>query len=260
MHIQSKKLNLEVNRNPWFFNFGNESNQAKIRLICFPFAGGSASFFRNWQILLKDQIELIAIELPGRASRIKEPFINNGEELLDQLEKLDELYQDKPFAFFGHSMGATIAFELARRLEQKSLTLPEHLFVSGRQAPQTKRHRKILHKLPENEFIKEIASLNGMPREVLDNAELMELVSPVLRADCKLLETWDYVEGNKLKVNITALFGDQDPSAKKDTVKKWANLTCESFNSMEFSGDHFFINTKESAVVEAIKVVLELHK
>ena len=258
MQTQSNKLNQELKRNPWFFRFGNESNEAKLRLICFPFAGGSASFFHSWQALLADQIELIAIELPGRASRISEAFINNGEELLDQLEKLDELYKDKPFAFFGHSMGAHIAFELARRLEKNKLTLPVHLFVSGRQAPQLKSKKKILHVLPEDEFIKEIASLNGMPKDVLENEELMELVSPVLREDCKLLETWGYVESEKLKVKITAMFGDEDPSANKDTVKEWAKLSSEDFNTNNFPGDHFFINTDKHAVVAAIKAELEI--
>ena len=227
-------------------------------MICFPFAGGSASFFRNWQTLLGDQIELLAIELPGRASRISEPFIKGGEELLDQLEKHEELYKGMPFAFFGHSMGAYIAYELARRLEQKNRTLPVHLFVSGRQAPQAKSRKKILHQLPEEEFVKEIASLNGMPREVLDNAELMELVSPVLRADCELLETWRYVEGDKLKVNITAMYGDEDSSANTDTVKEWASLSSETFNSKKFTGDHFFINTDKKAVIETIKAELNI--
>jgi len=250
----------EPNRNPWFFKFGNELNQAKIRLICFPFAGGSASYFHNWQAILPDQIELLAIELPGRASRIREPFIKNGKELIDQLEKLDDLYQDKPFAFFGHSMGAYIAFELARRLEKKNRVPPIHLFLSGRQAPQIKSKKKILHELPENEFIKEIASLNGMPREVLDNAELMELVSPVLREDCKLLETWSYIDSEKLNVKMTVMYGDQDSSTNNKTVKEWASLSSGKVDSIKFAGDHFFINTKKHAVVEAIKARLEVAK
>lgn len=253
MSIETKQLTQRVSiEQSWVFKFGKSINQAKIRLICFPFAGGSASFFHSWQALMPDDVELVAIELPGRASRIREPLINDSNELLNQLEKLDVLNAEKPFAFFGHSMGAYIAFELSRRLRQSNKPQPVHLFLSGRQAPHIKNEKKKIHALPEKEFIQQIASLNGMPQAVLDNPELMELVSPILRADCKLLETWPYKEDEKLNVPITAMIGVDDPAATHNRVERWADLSSENFKLHQFPGDHFFINTAKQAVVDKI--------
>lgn len=259
MYIEASQLKKQVLiEQSWVFKFGNSMNQAKIRLICFPFAGGSASFFHSWQALMPDEVELVAIELPGRASRIREPLITDSNELLNQLEELDVLNVEKPFAFFGHSMGAHIAFELSRRLRQSDKPQPVHLYLSGRGAPHIKNEKKKIHALPEKEFIQQIASLNGMPQEVLSNPELMELVSPILRADCKLLETWAYKEDEKLNVPITAMMGAEDPSATHNKVERWADLSSKSFRLYQFPGDHFFINTAKQAVVDKIVDDLKL--
>lgn len=252
MNIESNLAEQEHNGKPWIFKFRKSIYKAKIRLICFPFAGGAASFFHSWQALMPDEIELVAIELPGRASRIKEPLITQGCELLDELEKLGLFSEPEPFAFFGHSMGAYIAFELSRRLKKKHKPQPLALFLSARQAPNLNKKEKQLHDLPEKEFVQQIANLNGMPKEVLDNAELMEIVSPVLRADCKLLETWHYVESEQLNLPITAMMGEGDPSTKESQIKNWAAFTSNSFNLVKFPGDHFFINTVKKAVVDEI--------
>ncbi len=258
MNIETGQAKQCLSGKTWIFKFRKSIYKAKIRLICFPFAGGSASFFHSWQALMPDEIELVAIELPGRASRIKEPLITQGYELLDELEKLELFYEPEPFAFFGHSMGAYIAFELSRRLKEKHKPQPFSLFLSARQAPNLDQKEKQLHDLPEKEFIRQIANLNGMPREVLDNAELMEIVSPVLRADCKLLETWCYVESEQLNLPITAMMGEDDPSTKESQIKSWAAFTSNSFNLVKFSGDHFFINTAKKAVVDEIVRTLKV--
>lgn len=252
MQNSSNHLKQNLNEKAWFFSFGENKEHGKIRLICFPYAGGSASFFHSWNDMLPKEIEIMAIELPGRSSRIKEPLLTDFTELLDKLESLDELYKGKPFAFFGHSMGASIAFELSRRLEKKNKPLPVHLFISGREPPNKTGKKKTIHNLPEEEFIEEIVNLNGMPEEILDNTELMDLISPVLRADCQLLETWSYIEDEKLSIPITVLVGDKDPSVNLANANKWAELSNNKFEILQFPGDHFFINNEKQVVLDAI--------
>jgi medium-chain acyl-[acyl-carrier-protein] hydrolase len=150
---------------------------------------------------------------------------------------------DKPFAFFGHSMGAWISFELARRLQSKHRVEPLHLFVSGAGAPRVPSRELPLYALPEAEFIEAVGGLNGTPRELLESEELMQLMLPILRADFAVCETYTYRNGSILNCPITAFGGLQDRRLHRSDIKAWSEETNSSFHMQMFPGDHFFLHT-----------------
>jgi surfactin synthase thioesterase subunit len=152
-------------------------------------------------------------------------------------------YLDKPFAFYGHSLGALLSFELARELRRKFGVLPMHLFVSGRVAPNAPRVRPPIHALPQAEFLDELRRLNGTPKEVLDTPELLELIVPILRADFGLNEKYQYVSEDPLECPITAIGGLDDDSTNDSGLEAWREHTSAAFQLRMMQGDHFFINT-----------------
>jgi medium-chain acyl-[acyl-carrier-protein] hydrolase len=167
-------------------------------------------------------------------------------------------YLDKPFAFFGHSMGAAIGFELARLLRREHAPEPVHLFLSGRAAPQVPPTHGPTYDLPENEFIEELRRINGTPAEVLENPELMQFVLPLLRADFEVIQTYTPVEDVPLKCSITALGGLGDNEATRDSLEGWREHTTGAFALRLFPGDHFFIHTTLQTLLRMISS--ELYK
>ena len=155
-------------------------------------------------------------------------------------------YLDKPFAFFGHSMGALVSFELARLLHKEYKCSPSHLFVSGRRAPQVPDPDPPIHTLPNSEFLQELRRLNGTPEAVLQNDELMQLLLPTLRADFAVLETYVYTPQPLLDYPITAFGGLQDPEVCCEVLEAWRDQTRAAFSLHKFPGDHFFLHTAQS--------------
>lgn len=215
-----------------------------IRLFCFPYAGSSAIVFRSWSDALTPIIEVGSIELPGRGTQIKESLLTRTEPIVEAIALALLPTLDKPFAFFGHSMGAILAFECSRLLRKKYGLLPSHLFVSGRHAPQFPP-RSPIHALPEAAFIREVRRFNGIPDTVLENSELMELLLPILRADFEALETYTYIDESPLDCQITAFGGLQDVNTCIDGLEAWANQTSSFFCLQMLPGDHFFINSAQ---------------
>jgi medium-chain acyl-[acyl-carrier-protein] hydrolase len=183
--------------------------QAALRLLCFPYAGGTASVFRAWHLALPE-VEVYGIQLPGRANRFLEPAFTRAPDLVEVLAPALEGLFDKPFVFFGHSMGAIISFELARWLRCHGKPLPRRLFVSGRRAPQTPDAVPPRYLLNDVDFITSLSELNGIPDEVMNNPELVRLALPALRADVELSETYEYREEPPLECPITAFGGVDD--------------------------------------------------
>lgn len=229
---------------------------ARLQLFCVPFAGRGASVFREWPDALGDMVELSAIQLPGRESRLREPPFTRMHGAVQELLGTLRLELDRPFALFGHSMGAVICFELARALRAENKT-PAHLIVSGRRAPQYPDRRPPLTSLPDNEFVAEICRrYNGIPREVFDHPELLELLLPTLRADVELLETYEYKEAPPFAFPITALGGDSDSETSKEEIAAWRDQTSAGFSMKIFSGDHFFLQSAAADVLETIQTAL----
>jgi medium-chain acyl-[acyl-carrier-protein] hydrolase len=180
-----------------------------MRLICFPYAGGSASVYRNLQGLLPG-IDVCAVELPGRGARMMEPAHASMDSLINTLLGELRLAFGRPFAMLGHSMGAAIAFELACRLPSDVRPNLRHLFLSARNAPGYPHHRQLLHGLDDHAFVQELRLLGGTPKEVFDDLDLMAIVMPMLRADFSLVEKYHPPTHRTVAIGITCFAGSED--------------------------------------------------
>ncbi|WP_066383199.1 thioesterase II family protein [Anabaena sp. CA = ATCC 33047] len=223
---------------------------AALRLFCFPYAGGSSLIFRPWCDFLPASVEVCAIEIPGRGKQINLAPFNQLEPLVDAIASFIHPYLDKPFAFFGHSMGGLVSFELARILRKKYSFSPVHLFISGRRAPHIPNLEPPIYNLPEPAFIEELRHLNGTPKAVLENAELMQLFLPILRADFAVLETYIYTPEPPLECPITVFGGLQDSRVGCDELQAWQEQTEADFNLYMFPGDHFFLHSAQSLLLK----------
>ena len=227
----------------WTPFYRPKAKQARLRLFCFPYAGGGASVFRDWAESLPAIVEICPIQLPGRENQIRERAFDKFHALVTALSFAIQPYLDIPFAFWGHSMGALISFELARQLRRENKPQPHHLFVSAYKAPQLPDSAFQIHKLPDKEFIKELRRLNGTPEEVLQNAELMQLMLPILRADFTLVETYRYTVEEPLDCSISAFGGLQDDVVNNNDLEAWNEQTLQTFNLRMFPGDHFYLRS-----------------
>lgn len=230
--------------------------QAHWRLYCLPHAGGSASVFRDWAAALPPSIDVWPIQYPGRENRFREPAFRNLLALVEALGEALAPSLDGPYALFGHSMGGLIGFELARWLTQHARG-PAHLFVSGSRPPHRAEPSRPLHALPDGEFVEALRALNGTPEAVLQNAELMELFAPVLRADFEAVETYDYQPSPPLDIPLSVFGGEADPRVSQALVAGWEAHTRARFRFRLLPGEHFFINTARPQLLAAI--VEDLH-
>lgn len=222
-----------------------------LRLFCLPYAGGGAPIFHSWAAALPAGIELCPVQYPGRGSRLAEPphrtIASLAQALLPALRPL----LDRPFALFGHSMGALLGFELARMLHHEGRS-PAQLFVSAHRAPQLPDTEEPLHALPEPELIEQLRKLNGTPPEILAHAELLELMLPVLRADFAACETYAYAPGPPLACPLTAFGGLRDPHVPREALAAWQTQTSGPFALRMFPGDHFFLSSDQQQLLAAI--------
>ncbi|MFH0900613.1 MAG: alpha/beta fold hydrolase [Pseudomonadota bacterium] len=228
---------------------------ARLRLFCFPHAGGSAAEYHGWAQAFGTDVEVWSANLPGRAGRLHQTPARRIRELIDGLHAALVSALDRPFVFFGHSMGALLAFELARSLRQSSLALPTHLLVSGHGAPQLPRQDHRWHELPDGEFLAKVRGLGGIPDDLFDRAEeraLLELLLPTLRADFEVAETWSYVAEPPLEVPIAAFGGIDDREVSSEALDAWREQTERSFSRHLLAGNHFFIRTAHAELVARI--------
>lgn len=230
----------------------NPNPAATLRLFCFPYAGGGALIYRTWAEGLPGSVEVCPVQLPGRENRLSETPFRRLSTLADAVATSIIKYTDKPFAFFGHSMGAKLAFEVARRLRREGNCQPVHLFVSGSSAPHLPETGRPLHELPKELFIEELRRLNGTPKEVLDHPELMDLVIPMLRADFEMVQTYTYTEEVPLGCPITAFGGLEDVEVPRTELAAWSEHTRAAFTVRMFPGDHFFLNRKTSPLLPTL--------
>ncbi len=226
--------------------------KARLRLFCFPYAGGSASLYRTWAEDLPPDVEVCPVQLPGRESRFREPCYTRLMPLVHTLGEVLWPYLTLPYAFLGHSMGALISFELTRTLRRRGGPLPLHLFLSAHRAPQLPDRQPPIHHLPTPLFLEELRQLNGIPSEVLENAELMELMLPLLRADFAVAETYEYREDSPLPCPITAFGGLEDDEVNEEEVAGWREQTTSTFTMHMLPGDHFFLFKHRPALMPLI--------
>jgi surfactin synthase thioesterase subunit len=213
-----------------------------IRLVCLPHAGGGTAVFHRWRRTLPKGIGLLPICLPGRESRIAEPPITRMRVLVPEIVDAIEPALDRPYVLLGHSMGAWIAFELARELRRRGRTAPRLLVAAGSPPPHEPRSRVPLHKLPDAEFVAVVGrEFDGIPPAVRENEELLALVLPVMRADFELTETYEYVEEPPLGCDILALGGSEDPTVTASELNEWGRYTTGGFEARHVAGGHFFL-------------------
>jgi medium-chain acyl-[acyl-carrier-protein] hydrolase len=236
---------------PWFVR-AKPNPSAPLRLFCFPYAGSGANIYRSWPDALSPYAEVYAVQPPGRGGRLREtPFSRLGP-ALDELAREIQPYLDKHFAFFGHSMGAITSFELAQRLQAEGGPSPFHLYVSGRAAPHLHAEERTTYDLPDDEFIEDLRNLNGTPKELLDNPELMQIMLPLLRADFALCQTYEPTTSARLACPVTAFGGLQDPHAGKDKMEGWGLYTDSDFVVRMLPGDHFFLHESQPLLLQTL--------
>lgn len=223
-----------------------------MRLFCFPYAGGGPSIYRGWEHYLPQGLEVWPAQPPGRGSRYKEQPYSEMRTLIDSAAAAIEPFLDLPISLFGHSVGAIASFELAHKLKRDFDFDVSHLFVSGSPAPQLPRRGPRLRHLPEDEFITELKSLNGTPPEILENPELMQMIIGTLRADFAIAETYSFSGGPPLACPITAFGGFEDDLASHEDLEAWKIQTTGAFDLWELPGDHFFVHTSESLILQVL--------
>ncbi|HSG42928.1 MAG TPA: alpha/beta fold hydrolase [Anaerolineales bacterium] len=227
--------------------------EADTLIFLFPYAGGGPSVFSKWNNELPDNLEAHITHYPGRGSMYNESAIKSLSNLVERLTEAIHPLLDKPFIFFGHSLGGTVAFELARSLRKNGLPQPNTLFISACGAPQLLNLHSPLHTLPDDEFVTSLKKLNGLPQEVFQNQEMLDLFLPTLRTDFELIETYKYLHDEPLNYPIIVLGGRDDPRVSREQLEGWATQTYARFESKYFEGDHFFINTAREAIIKKIE-------
>lgn len=202
-----------------------------------------------WRNRLPSEIESYAVQFPGRGARSGECAYRNllrlAQEIVEELGR----YFDVPFALFGHSMGAHIAFEIARILRQRRLPQPLHLFVSAAAAPHWPRLEPIMFDSTDTELIAHLKSMKGTPPEIFENDEMLQVLLPVIRADFEMIDTYTFAQGSPLDIPISAYGGRDDQVVPEKSLLAWAEHTTKIFAGSLFDGGHFFIRSAPERVL-----------
>jgi medium-chain acyl-[acyl-carrier-protein] hydrolase len=238
-------------RNTWFA-FHKIQQQVKFRLFCLPYSGGGASVYHSWEGILPPTIEIIPIELPGRGSRMIEPPYTHIDDLVQDLSAALLPYLDRPFAFFGHSMGALVGFEISRHLRDAHCLFPFHLFISGHGAPHIQDREKSIHELSDEQLVEKLREMNGTQEEILNNPELRSIILPVIRADFSICGTYRYRPAAPLSCPMDIFGGLGDRYVPRCDLEAWAEHTSSACKVRMFPGDHFFLNQSRLLLLRVI--------
>lgn len=237
--------------NPWFA-CPKLNPQASLRLFCFSYAGGRAAVFRAWPDDLPTTVEVCPVQLPGRGSRLRETPVTQLSPLVQAIVPALLPHLDKPFAFFGHCVGALVSFELARQLRRQYGLSPVHLCVSGCGTPQIPDPNPPIHALPESAFVEALRRRNRTPERILEHPEMLQLLLPILRADFALYETYTYTSEAPLDCPILAFGGLQDHAVSRERLAAWHEQTKASFLLRMLPGDHFFLHTAQPLLLRIL--------
>lgn len=238
----------------WFVRHG--SADPALRLFCFSYAGGGTTVFRGWGDHLPDQVEVCAVQLPGRESRAAEPSYRRLVPLVADLHTAIAPLLDRPFALFGHSMGALVAFELARQLRRAGAPQPERLFLAAFRAPQLPNPNIRIYHLPD-EVLKTVLAKEGTPQDVLDNDELMRALLPTLRADFELCDTYEYLPEAPLSVPVSVFGGQHDVRVGRADLDQWKVQAGNGFGLTMLPGSHFFIHGSQDLLLAQLTSELQ---
>ena len=241
---------------PWIRRY-HPAGGGAARLACFPHAGGSASFYHPASAALAPEIEVLAVQYPGRQDRRREPALDSVPELAERAAAALRPWTDRPLALFGHSMGALVAFEVAWRLEAAGLAEPLVLLASGRRAPSRYRDERV-HLRDDDGVLAEVRSLGGTEAALLADPELRAMVLPALRADYTAVETYRCPPDRLLRAPVVALVGDADPKTTVDEAGAWADHTTGGCALRTFPGGHFYLSDHPTAVLDEIRTAIRI--
>jgi surfactin synthase thioesterase subunit len=228
-------------------------------LFCFPFAGGSAAVFGGWGQLLKPEVEVWAALPRGRGMRFRERPFGTVEAMVEEYFTALLPNLELPFSFYGHSLGGLVAFELARRLQEAGLAMPERVFVGASAPPHLGLIHEEIHQLPDDEFVSAIQErYAGIPVEVLNEPDLIEMFLPALKADFAAYERYRFVETNPVACPVTAFAGAGDRGIAPQLIEEWRRHTAAEFSLKTVPGDHFFLSTSGDAVLTTIRESLNV--
>lgn len=245
-----------TNRAPeTWVTFPRPNKSAKLRVYCFPYAGGGASIFRTWWQDLPSDVEVAAIQLPGRDLRISEPPHVRLSTLVPALADALAPTLYRPYVFFGHSLGALVSFELARELRRRGAPQPQHLLVSGRPAPQIPSGLR-RHELSHGQFVEWVRQLNSIPEPLWKEPDLIAMILRVMRADIAVNDAEDYVAEPPLDCPISAFGGIEDAMASRDEVAAWKAQTRGTFSMEMVPGGHFFFQTARQRFMSSLSEIL----
>ena len=239
---------------PWF-HVPRPVARPRLRLFCFAPAGGSAAMFHRWPTLLDEDVELLGTELPGRGARLAETAHRTMTGLVAAIVEAAQPRLDVPYALLGHSLGAGIAFEVARALRRAGAPPPAHLFASARSAPQLAHTLPTLHKLPQAEFLRALEARYGIANSALSDPEMAAL-HPPLQADMEIFETWVCAPEAPLATPITACGGSRDWTVSREAIEAWGAQTSAAFASHVFDGDHFYVLANPRPLLGVVRSTL----
>jgi medium-chain acyl-[acyl-carrier-protein] hydrolase len=243
---------------PWVA-FRTKSRNSNFRLFCLHHAGGSSAVFRSWGDPLTLSAEICGVELPGRGTRLNETPISRLDDLLPQIARALQPLLDRPYAIFGHSLGALIGFELSRFLQTVYGVKPQLLFVAGRSAPHLVERDLPGSDSSASEILAYLRRMEGTPEEILADPEAMELALPPLRADLEIIRRYRFGPGPALQCPIYAWGGLLDSGVTKSALHAWKEVTTEPCNVAMFDGGHFFIVDAREQVLESVRWAIQLH-
>jgi medium-chain acyl-[acyl-carrier-protein] hydrolase len=240
---------MDKSSNKWIL-FPRPNPAATLRLFCFHYAGGSAQIFHGWPTYLPLSVEMGTIQLPGRGHRFREPHIRRlvplsrivAHELLPHL--------NKPFVFFGHSLGALLCFETARSLRRENWRQPSHLFISATEAPHRRSSKELFSNLPKSALVKKLHELKGTPVEALENDELLDFMLPTIRADFEVCETYEYHPESPLECQMTIYGGLEDCEVEAERLAAWSEMTVGACEVRMFPGGHFYLNSSQAGFLQ----------
>jgi pyochelin biosynthesis protein PchC len=248
--IGRRTMTTSVDNSLWVRRFHTAAD-SRITLVCFPHAGGSASFFYPMSEAMRPTLQVTAMQYPGRQDRRHDRCLSTIAELADESFEALRPLMDRPLAFFGHSMGATLAFEVALRMKQWLGIGPVALIASGRRAPSRYRYETV-HQGSDDEIVAELKALSGTDARLLGDLELLRMIMPAIRSDYTAAEKYQYVPAPRLDCPIITLVGDSDPKVNLDEARAWADHTTDTFELRTFSGGHFYLVDQQRAVIDLI--------
>lgn len=247
-----------INTQGWYLEY-KKNPSASVRLFCFHHSGGGASSYYPWIDYLSPNIEMIAIQLPGRENRFTEPLNNRVGDIVSQLSTRFAVYTDKPFFVFGHSLGALISFEFTKSIHQLYSIYPFHMIISATKAPHLPFRMRNLSRLNDKDLKEQLKIYNGIDERILNDDELLDLFLPIVRSDFSIYENYSYYESKPLPCDILAFSGINDKTVTPEEILAWDKYTEGKFEYLSFPGGHFFLRDKQKRILEIINQVGDRH-